>query len=154
MIRLCYASARRGIASDLIEDLSHILTLAKTFNHENKIYGVLYYANNYFFQCLEGDKATVLELYDRIKKDSRHQDILEFELKYIEHASFQNWSMKYVQQCSRAEAFFKELGSDTFNPLLLNEDHLATFLHELLIEKQTKVKRKIGIKQRGITSYL
>jgi hypothetical protein len=58
-IRLCYASSRHELIDDLIEDLSDILTVARDFNSKNDIFGVLYYANNAFFQCLEGEKVIV-----------------------------------------------------------------------------------------------
>ena len=67
---------------------------------------MLYYANNQFFQCLEGDKAIVLELFDRIKLDLRHYNIIEFEVVDIDQVIFKNWSMKYVQKGSKIELFF------------------------------------------------
>ena len=50
IIRLCYASIRHESSNDLIEDLNSILSTARNFNRKNEIYGVLYYANNHFFQ--------------------------------------------------------------------------------------------------------
>lgn len=60
LIQLCYASERvEHLNSDLLEDLSNILTKSKLFNQEQQIFGVLYYANGFFFQCLEGEKSQV-----------------------------------------------------------------------------------------------
>jgi hypothetical protein len=84
-IRLCYASSRHELIDDLIEDLNDILTVARDFILND--FGVLYYANNAFFQCLEGKKF-VYELFDRIKADCRHNSILEFNVVEIDKFSF------------------------------------------------------------------
>lgn len=55
-IRLCYASTRKQSDNDLIEDLNDILNTARDFNSKNLVFGVLYYANNHFFQCIEGER--------------------------------------------------------------------------------------------------
>jgi hypothetical protein len=154
LIRLCYASNRVESANDLIEDLNNILNTARDFNRNNEIFGVLYYANNHFFQCLEGERALVLELFNSIKKDARHNNLIEFKTTDIEKISFKKWSMKYVQKCSKVDLFFKALGYDLFTPAALNEMNLDSFINELLSEKQTRMRKKIGLNQRGISSYL
>ena len=47
--------------------------------------------------------------------------------------------MKYVQRNTNIEAFFLNMGENTFNPLLLNQQNLKFFLNELLIAEQTKM---------------
>ncbi|MCH7331604.1 BLUF domain-containing protein [Acinetobacter modestus] len=153
-IRLCYASSRHELIDDLIEDLSDILTVARDFNSKNEIFGVLYYANNAFFQCLEGEKVIVYELFDRIKADSRHNSILEFNVVEIDKFSFKNWSMKYVQKSSNVDIFFNQIGFDQFVPAAINEENLNQFIDVLLTENQTEVKRKIGLNKRGTRPYL
>lgn len=154
IIRLCYASKRHESANDLIEDLNDILNTAREFNSKNSVYGVLYYANNHYFQCLEGEKSTILELFESIKNDSRHCNIVEFKVIEIEKINFKSWAMKYVQKCSKVDLFFNDLGFPTFTPTSLDEKNLDSFLKELLSEKQTRLKRKVGLNQRGITPYL
>ena len=46
--------------------------------------------------------------------------------------------MKYVQRNTNIEAFLN-MGENTFNPLLLNQQNLKFFLNELLIAEQTKM---------------
>ncbi|MDU7369005.1 MAG: BLUF domain-containing protein [Acinetobacter baumannii] len=58
-VRLCYASQRNEKNEDLLQDLRDILTEARDFNDLNGICGVLYYADNAFFQCLEGEPYRV-----------------------------------------------------------------------------------------------
>ncbi len=47
--------------------------------------------------------------------------------------------MKYVQRNTNIETFFLNMGENTFNPLLLNQQNLKFFLNELLIAEQTKM---------------
>ncbi len=67
-VRLCYASQRNENNEDLLQDLRDILTEARDFNDLNEICGVLYYADNAFFQCLEGEKEVVERLFEKIQK--------------------------------------------------------------------------------------
>ncbi|MFW2732183.1 BLUF domain-containing protein, partial [Acinetobacter baumannii] len=70
-VRLCYASQRNEKNEDLLQDLRDILTEARDFNDLNGICGVLYYADNAFFQCLEGEQEVVERLFEKIQKDQR-----------------------------------------------------------------------------------
>ncbi|HAD70100.1 MAG TPA: blue light sensor protein, partial [Acinetobacter radioresistens] len=55
MIQLCYASKTTSPSDYLLMDLREILSEAQSFNALNSINGVLFYADQYFFQCLEGE---------------------------------------------------------------------------------------------------
>ncbi|EPP1644919.1 AnBLUF65 family BLUF photoreceptors, partial [Acinetobacter baumannii] len=73
----------------------------------------------------------------------------------IDEHSFQRWSMKYVQRNTNIEAFFLNMGENTFNPLLLNQQNLKFFLNELLIAEQTKMNtvKKVGMVNRGVNPF-
>ena len=79
------------------KDLFDILTEAVKFNSLNSIFGVLYYGNGYFVQCLEGKRDQIEKLfYEKILKDPRHKNC---ELMYSEDISenfFSRWNMKYA----------------------------------------------------------
>ncbi|WP_224217299.1 BLUF domain-containing protein [Vibrio cholerae] len=73
-IRLIYVST-------VTESLKHsdielILEHAKKYNFERDITGVLYFNNEYFLQCLEGDREKVNLLYNNIIKDHRHNRVV------------------------------------------------------------------------------
>lgn len=154
-VRLCYASQRNENNEDLLQDLRDILTEARDFNDLNEICGVLYYADNAFFQCLEGEKEVVERLFEKIQKDQRHHNVKWLCTYSIEENSFQRWSMKYVQRNTNIETFFLKMGESTFNPILLNQQNLKFFLNELLIAEQTKVDtvRKVGMVNRGVNPF-
>ncbi|MFC4953058.1 BLUF domain-containing protein [Acinetobacter puyangensis] len=150
--RLCYSS-RRNEDENLIEDIIDILTVARKFNSENKIYGVLYYADNSFFQCLEGNKSDIESLFESIKKDPRHHSLKHLETTHIEKFSFKKWSMKYVDKNSDIDMFFKKNGSEKFDPQVLDLKILPLFLENLICvnQKESSSRLKKGIFNRGIT---
>ena len=87
-------------------------------------------------------------------KDSRHTDIIEYNVIQIDLISFKNWSMKYVQKCSKVDMFFNQLGYEQFTPSALNDENLSVFIAELLNEKQSRLRKKVGLNQRGISNFL
>lgn len=135
--QICYASQTTSSHEQLMVDLREILTTAMHFNYIHKIQGVLYFADNYFFQCLEGEQQQVLKLLDSIKKDPRHSHFHVLDERSAEHANFKDWSMKYVRKRSEVKSFFAELGSNTFNPYLLNPTSLERLL-EILKDVQAE----------------
>lgn len=154
-VRLCYASQRNEKKEDLLQDLHDILTEARNFNDLNQICGVLYYADNAFFQCLEGEQELVERLFEKIKNDQRHYNVKWLCTYSIEKNSFQRWSMKYVQRNTNIESFFLSMGETSFNPIRLDEQNLKIFLNELLIADQTKMNtvKKVGMVKRGVNPF-
>lgn len=154
-VRLCYASQRNEKNEDLLQDLRDILTEARNFNDLNQICGVLYYADNAFFQCLEGEQELVERLFERIKDDQRHYNVKWLCTYSIEKNSFQRWSMKYVQRNTNIESFFLNMGETSFNPICLDEQNLKNFLNELLRAEQSKINtvKKVGMVKRGVNPF-
>ena len=63
-------------APDLVQDeIEDIVKVAQRRNAENGITGVLFYANNYFFQTIEGNESDLREIYGSIENDPRHKNI-------------------------------------------------------------------------------
>ncbi len=117
-------------------DLREILSEAQSFNALNSINGVLFYADQYFFQCLEGEREQVLDLFERIKEDQRHQEIIEFGVHPISEQNFDGWAMKFVRRNSEVSEFFQKLGHLHFSPNKLNQQNLNDFLHILTKARQ------------------
>lgn len=154
LMRFCYASTRSN-HENLLEDLSEILSKSRSFNQSNGICGVLYYANNTFFQCLEGEKEVVEKLLTKIKDDSRHKDIILFESKVISEIHFKKWSMKYVEKNREIASFFEAYEYGTFQPHLLSEEDLSELVNILLSSQEDKkFQNHQGYKNRGHYGYL
>lgn len=132
LIRLCYASTRVEGDKNLIEDLDDILTTARRFNQNHQIFGVLYYADGQFFQCLEGKQVVLNALFKNIMADPRHQQVVRFNDQEIQRVHFSKWSMKYVKDTTRISRFFAKCDLAKFQPDLLDENQRADFVSLLL----------------------
>lgn len=141
LIQLCYTSTKRE-SKDLMADLSSILTEAIRSNQSQNICGVLYYARNSFFQCLEGEKETVENTFAHIKNDPRHTDIEVVSLKEIHEISFKHWSMKYVQKNKMVDQFFKSKNLKFFQPKLLNKKEIDEFITCLIQAEMASIDQK------------
>lgn len=130
-IQLCYASQRVDQQHNLLEDLTDILATARSFNQRHQIFGVLYYADGYYFQCLEGEQHIVETLFNRIKQDQRHTDVLLFPITEISSSHFAQWSMKYVKPHSKIGRLFTTWQYQQFLPHHMNQAQLQQFLAAL-----------------------
>lgn len=155
MLQLCYASTRQEHQYDLLEDLSNILVSARNFNQAHGIYGVLYYAEGSFFQCLEGKEEALEAVYAKIAKDPRHNNLLRFENRRIERIHFSDWSMKYVNKHSSIGSLFHKFGLEAFLPHQLQQEQVPVFLDLLrrLDNSDPKPKHAQGYRTRGYKPY-
>lgn len=141
MYQFCYASKSTSSKVDLLEDLTNILNEARDFNHRYQVTGVLYFADGYFFQCLEGECLTLKSLLlERLNKDPRHHDIKLFETKEIEYPSFPDWSMKYISKRSQIQQFCQDMGFNDFNPFAFQQHHVDALLEKLSLEQAEEQK--------------
>lgn len=140
LIQLCYASTRKD-HQELLQDLSDILTVSIRFNRLHNVYGVLYYAHNSFFQCLEGEKETVEKIFESIKKDQRHQNVTVLSKKEIDQVAFSDWSMKYVQSNRGVDLFFKAKNYEYFQPTKLNDIQVGEFIQHLLEAEEVTLSK-------------
>lgn len=154
-IQLCYVSSRIEAENDLLQDLSDILATARSFNQAHDIYGVLYYAEGIYFQCLEGEKDQLEALFSQISQDPRHHQIQRFPNHAVEQIHFKKWSMKYVNQHGKITSLFKKMGLEKFQPHQLNAEQMNQFLDLLLKMEETEhgTKARVGIKNRGYQNY-
>lgn len=130
-IRLTYASTTTSKPSTIREDLVAILTEAQHHNFNHQINGVLFYGNDYFFQCIEGEKRHVDALYEKLLKDPRHKHVLLLSYKPISKPRFITWNMKYVLQEPAILEFFSSNQWPRFNPYALDDDLIEPFLNIL-----------------------
>jgi uncharacterized protein (DUF1697 family) len=96
LVRLLYASrAAKTVGAD---DLATILRQSKANNPAQGITGVLALCStgNVFMQALEGGRAPVNKLYNRIAADPRHADVTVLSYEEIDERMFAGWSMGQV----------------------------------------------------------
>lgn len=139
MQQICYASRSTSVHPQILIDLRDILSEARNFNN-NQVYGVLYYADGFFFQCLEGKTEILEHLLIKLKKDKRHHDIIFFNSKYIEKASFNDWSMKFVGRNSDVQHYLIEMGYSGFEPMNFTQSQVDQFVACLVESEQSEVE--------------
>jgi len=67
-------------------------------------------------QLLEGEFETINKLYESIRKDRRHKDVITLHMKEIENRIFDSWSMAY--KAIEDKSFIKQLtGVEEFKEL-------------------------------------
>lgn len=77
---------------------SHLQALLKKCRQNNEkasISGILLYLDPFFIQILEGEEAIVKALFDKIKRDARHQKVKIIFQKPVEVRAFPDWTMGF-----------------------------------------------------------
>jgi hypothetical protein len=90
---IVYLSSSRGFLSD--EALNRILYHSQKKNRSLGITGILLYFNGCIIQVLEGSEERVKAVYEVIRRDPQHTQVIKLYSDPIEHRSFSDWSMGY-----------------------------------------------------------
>lgn len=75
------------------EELDALVEKAKKKNLRLGVTGMLVYYDGSFIQILEGAEDVINDLFQTIKKDRRHDNVIIIDAEYIEHRSFSSWQM-------------------------------------------------------------
>lgn len=89
LIQLIYLSKRKTDEAEI----QNILEKSVEKNKKLEVSGFLIYSENFFLQCIEGEKDKVLPLYETIKKDDRHSNIFMISYRLIQKRDFPDWAM-------------------------------------------------------------
>jgi hypothetical protein len=76
--------------------LPQLLEGARRANAARGISGMLLYVEGNFFQVLEGERAQVDPLYERIRFDRRHARVTQIIHEPIAERDFADWTMGYA----------------------------------------------------------
>ncbi len=96
LVRLLYASRANAPVDDAL--VASILEQAAAYNAAHGLTGVLCTSSEgkVFLQVLEGGRAVVNELYNRIVRDPRHKDVTLLDYAEIGERRFATWRMGVV----------------------------------------------------------
>ncbi len=94
LYELLYTSVAKREMSLL--ELSKLLKQSRKKNVRLNITGLLVYHNREFMQILEGEKETILDLYDTITNDERHTSVKTFWEHSISERGFSKWAMGFI----------------------------------------------------------
>ncbi|HRE82041.1 MAG TPA: BLUF domain-containing protein [Opitutaceae bacterium] len=93
MIQMAYLSSTPRLLTP--DDIAQILLSSREKNTAKSITGILVYKDGNVLQVLEGGESEVTDLFERIKKDSRHRGVIQIYRKSIEARDFPDWSMGF-----------------------------------------------------------
>ncbi|MDY6979627.1 MAG: BLUF domain-containing protein [Pseudomonadota bacterium] len=132
LIRMVYASTSSNpIETDngaVPRDVGRILMQSRKNNPSRQLGGVLYFSNNFFFQCLEGDQQEIDHLYRKLADDPRHTHLQTLSVKRVQQRLFSDWSMKYVALDHQVQQILRQHGQNRFNPYEFNEAMIDSML--------------------------
>jgi uncharacterized Fe-S cluster-containing MiaB family protein len=122
--------------------VARIIEVAKRFNPEQGITGLLVFGSGIFFQWLEGPRDNVTALMNKLKGDSRHDSIVMFsENEEVRERLFPDWDMELVttEDIHDVLSDALETAEDPHNALAL-----ATLLEELESGRLTSLGTSTG----------
>lgn len=78
------------------EEIQNLLKLSSRNNNKSEITGILLFSNGNFFQVLEGEKSVVEKLFDTIKQDERHYDIIPIFTRKVQDQKFNSYENAFL----------------------------------------------------------
>jgi hypothetical protein len=79
-------------------DVQAIIATSRRWNPARGVTGLLVYGGDIFFQWLEGPKESIVELMHSIRKDKRHNTLVELAVnEEVRERMFPTWDMELVQ---------------------------------------------------------
>jgi hypothetical protein len=78
-------------------DLLELLNRARASNQRADITGLLLHREDSFFQVIEGERTAVRELFERIRRDPRHQRVEILFEETCAQREFADWRMGFVE---------------------------------------------------------
>ncbi len=156
LLRLVYASKAKFDASgdspgeDAV--LADIVSQCRSNNEPKNICGVLCYGDGSFFQCLEGERPAVEELYDRLLNDPRHHKITLLSKRPVERRLFRQWSMKFMNVDAKIRRMLQVEKLETFQPHSFSDLMVDRLLIELRDASEKRRPAPIGTQGRGASA--
>ncbi len=117
LLELLYVSTAQHIMLD--QELKLILEQSRAYNSQNNVTGMLIYSNGAFMQLLEGKPEEVINLYNKISRDPRHEKISKIYERETDSRRLGEWSMGYLSQEDLSKMKmppgYKDLSDPNFN---------------------------------------
>lgn len=92
---LIYTSISTHLFSQ--EQINELLKESRRNNSKKGITGLLIYNKGSFLQILEGEESSVLDLFEKIKRDKRHKQISVMTSFVNDHRVFEKFPMGYAE---------------------------------------------------------
>jgi hypothetical protein len=93
LIHIVYVSFSNKPLSE--QEILDLLTEIREKNRKKMVTGLLLYNNQAFIQVIEGTEHSINSLFNNIKKDPRHGNIVKLLEEEIDARAFPDWSMGF-----------------------------------------------------------
>lgn len=110
LYRLVYTSFRNPECDD--HEIAKILASCKKNNPGRNVTGILIHSDSRFIQYIEGAKSDVEELFELIKKDTRHTAISRRNFESIDERIFPTWGMGFKDISKNELEFNSEVSAE------------------------------------------
>jgi hypothetical protein len=122
MHRLIYVSHAR---ESCLQDIAGILEWSRTHNPALGITGVLCLLDGTYMQHLEGEEASVMHLFDSIRRDTRHRHATILDQRSIPQRAYPSWAMAVLEWDERTKAIFRSFSPGTHLDLFAGDPSTA-----------------------------
>jgi hypothetical protein len=139
LYRLAYCSRSRldGPAAAISEDIQEILHCSRRNNLAAGITGALMFNAGVFAQVLEGDRARVEAIFERIQGDLRHAESTVMEFEPVESRGFPDWSMGFVGRSAASAALLGGIRTGaSLDRQSLKGERIFQLLQTLMLEDE------------------
>jgi hypothetical protein len=99
-------------------ELIKIIEESRTNNASSNITGVLLSCNGSIIQVLEGEKEVIHSLFEKIRRDQRHSQVIQLFHGPVQSRSFEKWAMGYSTPTARNMQELRDQLSFIDNPHL------------------------------------
>lgn len=103
VFRLVYRSSTTMEPDNRPAEIEEIFELSRRKNADLGLSGALLVWEDTFVQVLEGDEATVRDLYATIAADPRHESVVLLDADTVDDRVFARWSMAHVSDAEGAD---------------------------------------------------
>lgn len=127
--RLIYISETNNPTTDVIQEIEK---QSIRNNGKCNITGILLFNADCYVQVLEGGRAAVSDMFNKIHNDSRHKRLEMVECSNIPYRSYARWAMKFVPlSMAGKELIMKYSPKDYFDPYEMEGRKLIDFCEEM-----------------------
>lgn len=134
LYRLVYVSDNRIPAErGMRREIEQILHKARRRNAADGITGALMFNRGRFAQVLEGSEPALQRLFERIRDDPRHGNVVILQFGPVAGRAFGHWSMAYIGNDTLMATAYTDIRRDSaFDPAALSGDDVFRLLRDRL----------------------
>lgn len=135
LAHLAYVSKRKSNCTE--EEIEKILAACKKNNPPLNVTGVLLYSDSTFIQYVEGESNELMTLYDKIKKDIRHEKAVMVSYGAITEKIFPSWHMGNRKLASAEVDYLTDITTgdkEVFHKIMNGKEEEGTKVQSLLMK--------------------